>query len=74
VGKSGKFTKILSHHGVHKSEVSWAHLYAKIGVLTQASKWIDSGIRNEFELKLKLHGTYNTNQASPRFHSSFNNT
>jgi hypothetical protein len=36
--KSGKFTKILSQHGLHKSEFSWEHLYAKIGVLTQASK------------------------------------
>jgi hypothetical protein len=31
--KFGKFTKILSQH-----EFSWAHLYAKIGVLAQASK------------------------------------
>jgi hypothetical protein len=36
--KSGKFTKILSQHGLYKSKFSWAHLYAKIGVLTQASK------------------------------------
>jgi hypothetical protein len=35
---SGKFIKILSQHGLHKSEFSWAHLYAKIGVLTQVSK------------------------------------
>jgi hypothetical protein len=36
--KSGKFTKILSQHGLHKSGFSWAHVYEKIGVLTQASK------------------------------------
>jgi hypothetical protein len=36
--KSGKFTKILSQHGIHKREFSWAHWYAKIGVLIQASK------------------------------------
>jgi hypothetical protein len=30
--KSVKFTKILSQHDFHKSEFSWAHLYAKIGV------------------------------------------
>jgi hypothetical protein len=30
----GKFAKILSQHGIHKSEFSWAHLYAKIEVLT----------------------------------------
>jgi hypothetical protein len=35
-GKSGKFTKILSQHGIQKSEFSWAHLYAKIEVLIQA--------------------------------------
>jgi hypothetical protein len=28
--KSGKFTKILSQHSLHKSKLSWAHLYAKI--------------------------------------------
>jgi hypothetical protein len=28
--KSGKFTKILSEHDLHKSEFSWAHLDAKI--------------------------------------------
>jgi hypothetical protein len=27
--KSGKFTNILSQHDLHKSEFSWAHLYAK---------------------------------------------
>jgi hypothetical protein len=32
--KSSKFTKILSPHGLHKSELSWAHFYAKFGVLT----------------------------------------
>jgi hypothetical protein len=36
--KSGKFTKILSQDVLHKIEFSWAHLHAKIGVLTQASK------------------------------------
>jgi hypothetical protein len=36
--KSDKFTKILPQHGLHKSEFSWAHVYAKFGVLTQASK------------------------------------
>jgi hypothetical protein len=36
--KSGKFTKILAQHDLQKIEFSWAHLYAKIGVLTQASK------------------------------------
>ncbi len=36
--KSGKFTKILSQHDLQKSEFSWAHLYAKIGVPIQASK------------------------------------
>jgi hypothetical protein len=34
--KSCKFTKILSHHDLHKTEFSWAHLYEKIGVLIQA--------------------------------------
>jgi hypothetical protein len=28
--KSGKFTKSLSQHDLHKSEFSWADLYAKI--------------------------------------------
>jgi hypothetical protein len=51
--KSGKFTKILTQHGLHKNEVSWAHLFAKIGVLTQASKGIDSKIRNKFEFKIQ---------------------
>ena len=69
-----KFTKTLSQHDLHKSEFSWAHLYAKIGVLIEVSKWIDSGIWNEFELKFKPHGTYNTNQANPIFHSSFYST
>jgi hypothetical protein len=36
--KSDKFTKILSQRDLHKSEFSWTHLYAKIGVLTQAWK------------------------------------
>jgi hypothetical protein len=36
--KSDKFVKILSQYDLHKSEFSWAHMYAKIGVLTQASK------------------------------------
>jgi hypothetical protein len=36
--KSGKFTKILSQHDVHKSELIWEHFYANIGVLIQASK------------------------------------
>jgi hypothetical protein len=36
--KSGKFTKILYQHDTHRSEFIWAHLYAKIGVLIQASK------------------------------------
>jgi hypothetical protein len=36
--KSAKFTKILYQHGLNKSEFSWAYLYAKIGVQTQASK------------------------------------
>jgi hypothetical protein len=36
--KSGKFTKILTQHDLHKSEFSWSHLYAKVAVLTQASK------------------------------------
>jgi hypothetical protein len=31
--KSGKFTKILTQHDLHKTEFSWAHLYAKIRVL-----------------------------------------
>jgi hypothetical protein len=52
VGKSGKFNKILSQHDIHKSEFSWSHLYVKIGALTQASKWIDSKIRNEFEFEI----------------------
>jgi hypothetical protein len=34
--KYGKFTKILTQNDLHKSEFSWAHLYAKIGVLRQA--------------------------------------
>jgi hypothetical protein len=58
--KSSKLTKILSQHGIHKSGFSWAHLYAKFHVPTQASKLSDSKIRNKFELKFKLHGTYNT--------------
>jgi hypothetical protein len=37
-GESGKFTKILTQHHLHKSEFCWAHLYAKIEVLTQVSK------------------------------------
>jgi hypothetical protein len=36
--KSGKFTKILSQDDLDKSVLSLAHLYAKIRVLTQASK------------------------------------
>jgi hypothetical protein len=44
VGKSSKFTKNLS-------QFRWAHLYAKIGVLIQASKQVDSKIRNEFEFE-----------------------
>jgi hypothetical protein len=36
--KYGKFTKILSKQDPHKSEFSWTHLNAKIGVLIQASK------------------------------------
>jgi hypothetical protein len=72
--KSAKFTKILYQHGLNKSEFSWAYLYAKIGVRTQASKWIDSKITNEFELKFKPHNTYNRNQASPGFHSIFYST
>jgi hypothetical protein len=51
--KSGKFTKILSQYDIHKSEFSWAHLYAKIGLLIQASKGIDSKIRNEFEFEIQ---------------------
>jgi hypothetical protein len=72
--KFGKFTKILPEHELHKSKFSWAHLYAKIGVLAQASKCIDSKIRTEFELKFKPHDTYNTSQASLGFHSSFYRT
>jgi hypothetical protein len=47
--KSSKLTKILSQHGIHKSEFSWSHLYAKFQVPTQASKLSDSRIRNKFE-------------------------
>jgi hypothetical protein len=36
--KSGTFTKILSQYDLDKSEFSWAHFYAKIRVLVQASK------------------------------------
>jgi hypothetical protein len=36
--KFGKFTRILSQYGLHKREFSWAHLYVKVGVQTQASK------------------------------------
>jgi hypothetical protein len=36
--KSSKLTKILARHGLHKSEFSLAHFYAKFGVLTQVSK------------------------------------
>jgi hypothetical protein len=36
--KFGKFTKLISQHGLHKSEFSWAHLYAKFVVLIQVSK------------------------------------
>jgi hypothetical protein len=46
-----KFTKILSQHDLHKGEFSWAHLYAKFGVL-QASKRVDSKIRNMFEFEI----------------------
>jgi hypothetical protein len=53
VGKSATFTKILSQHDVHKREFSWVHLFAKIGVLIQASKRIDSKIRNEFEFEIQ---------------------
>jgi hypothetical protein len=51
--KSGKFTKILSQHDIHKSEFSWEHLYAKIGVLIQLSKWINLKIRNDFEFEIQ---------------------
>jgi hypothetical protein len=50
--KFGKFTKILAQHDIHKTEFMWAHLYGKIGVLIQASTWIDLKIRNEFELEI----------------------
>jgi hypothetical protein len=36
--KYGKFTKILAQHDLKKSEFSWAHVDAKIGVLIQVSK------------------------------------
>jgi hypothetical protein len=36
--KSGKFTKILSQHGLHKSEFSLDTCMQKFGVLIQVSK------------------------------------
>jgi hypothetical protein len=36
--KFDKFTKILSQPVLHKSEFSWAHLYAEIEVPIQTSK------------------------------------
>jgi hypothetical protein len=70
--KSGKFTNILCQHDLQKCGFSWAHLYAKIGVLINASKRIDSKKEMSLNLKFKPHGTYNTNQTSPGYHSSFN--
>jgi hypothetical protein len=52
--KSGKFTKILSQRDLDKSEFSLAHMYAKIGLLIQATKWNDSKIRNEFEFEIQI--------------------
>jgi hypothetical protein len=42
--KSGKFTKILSQQGLHKSEFSWAHLYAKIWSSNTSAKmnWFEN--------------------------------
>jgi hypothetical protein len=72
--KSDKFTKILSQYDLHKSEFSWAHLFVKIGVLTQASKWIASKIRNELEFEIPTTRHLQYNQTSLEFHSSFNTT
>jgi hypothetical protein len=44
----------------------------KFGVLIQVLKQIDLKIINEFEFK--PHSTYNTNQTSAGFHSSFYST
>jgi hypothetical protein len=51
--KSGKFTKILSQHDLHKSKFSWAHLYAKIGVLIQTPKRVHPKRRVEFEFEIQ---------------------
>jgi hypothetical protein len=51
--KSGKFTKNRSQHDLQKSEFSSAHLYVKTSVLIQASKLVDSKIRNEFEFEIQ---------------------
>jgi hypothetical protein len=51
--KSGKFTKILSQQGLHKSEFSWAHLYAKIWSSNTSAKRIDLKIRNKFEFEIQ---------------------
>jgi hypothetical protein len=69
--KSGKFTKILSQHDLHKIEFSWAHLHVKIGILTQVSKWIASKIRNEFEFEIRTTRHLQYNQTCPESHSSF---
>jgi hypothetical protein len=57
VGKSSKFTKLLSQQDLHKSEFSWAYLYAKIWSSKTSVKM------NWFENK-KWVGIWNSNHTT----------
>jgi hypothetical protein len=53
VEKSGKFTKNLSGLGIHKSEFSWVHLYARFWSYNTSVKRLDLKIRKEFEFQIQ---------------------
>jgi hypothetical protein len=51
--KSGKFTENLSGLGIHKSEFSWVHLYARFWSYNTSVKRLDLKIRKEFEFQIQ---------------------
>jgi histidyl-tRNA synthetase len=51
--KFEKFSKILTWLGHHKSDFSWAHLYARNLSFYTSVKWLGLNKRKEFEFEIQ---------------------
>jgi hypothetical protein len=65
--KSDKFSKIPARLHLHKSEFSWAHLYARKSSFTQLPKGDGLNKRKSLNLKFKPYNISNTNQTCTDF-------